>query len=386
MLRTEENYEQVRGVLSPFLGVPLPKNELTNKLLRSIFSEEEAFIIAAGIQRGLMPVTERGIRKRTKIEGERLKAILKDMAYKGKVIHFGPLYLMLPYLPGFFEFYFTNNRDDPKRMKGAAEAHYELIKSGFHVKHSSLNYPMFRVIPAVEPILKSIEINETIPIKHKILPYEILEKYLSKFKVFAIQTCSCRNAAKLSGNPCKRTDENFCISAGFLAQRVIDGGVARGVNLAELMEIMKRAEKEGLVHEVTNTQSASVFICNCCSCCCGFLKSVKELKNKGGIAPANFQPKIDVNLCKACKKCMQICPMEAIHYSEEGTDKKVTITLETCIGCGVCASNCPQNAITLTKIRNIAPVKNVVGLALMRRWFKGILGLVVSFFRSLLNS
>jgi len=386
MMHSEENYEKVRGILSPFIGVPLPKNEITSKLLHNIFKEEEAFIVAKGIQKGLIPVTERGIRKRTKMEKAKLKDILKDMAYKGKVINVGPFYLMLPYLPGFFEFYFTNNRDDPKRMKGAAEAHYELIKSGFHVKHSSKNYPLFRVIPAVEPVLKSIDINATIPIKHQILPYERLEKYLSKYRVFAIQTCSCRNAAKLSGNPCKRTDENFCVSAGFLAQRIIDGGIARQVNLTELMEIMKRAEKEGLVHEVTNTQNASVFICNCCSCCCGFLKSVKELKNRGAIAVSNFQPTIDANICKACKKCMQMCPMEAIHFSEVGPDKKMTISLESCIGCGVCASNCPQNAITLTKIRNNAPVKNIIGVALMRRWFKDILGLVFTFFRRLPNS
>lgn len=385
-MQLEENYERVRDILSPFVGVPLPKNEITSKLLHSIFKEEEAFIIAKGVQKGLIPVTERRIRKRTNMEKAKLKRILEDMAYKGKMIHVGPFYLMLPYLPGLFEFYFTNNRDDPKRMKGAAEAHYELIKSGFHVKHSSQNYPLFRVMPAVEPTLKSIDINETIPIKNQILPYERLEKLLSKYKVFAIQTCSCRNAAKLSGNPCKRTDENFCVSAGFLAQRVIDSGIARKVNLTELMEIMKRAEKEGLVHEVTNTQSASTFICNCCSCCCGFLKSVKELKNRTGIAISNFQPIIDAKLCKVCKKCMQICPMEAIHYSEKGPDKKITISLASCIGCGVCASNCPQNAITLLKIRNLAPVKNLVGVALMRRWFKEILGLILSVFRSLPNS
>ena len=385
MISSEENYEQIRGILSPFLGVPLPKTELTDKLLHNIFTEEEAFIVAVGIQKALMPVTERRVSKRTKIPRKRIRKILVDMNYKGKLSKFGPFYLLLPYLPGFFEAYFTNNRDNPERMKKAGEAHYELIKSGFHVKHSSNGYPLYRVIPAVEPTLKTISLNTTLPIRNKVLPYEVLEKFLSKFKLFAVQTCSCRNAAKLSGNPCKRTDENFCVSAGFLANNIIKAGIGRKVTLNELMEIMKRAEKEGLVHETINTQSSSMFICNCCSCCCGFLKSVKEHKNRRAIAPPNFQPEIDASFCKACKKCMKLCPMEAIDCSEEGSDNKMTISLEDCIGCGVCASNCPQNAITLRKIRNIAPVKNLIGVALIRRWVKDVLGLVFAFFQRIPN-
>jgi len=382
-MHTKEIYEQVRIILSPFLGVPLPKIELTNKLLHNLFTEEEAFIVAVGIQKALIPVTERRISKRTKIPKKEIREILRKMSYKGKLTKIGPFYIILPYLPGFFEVYFTSNRDAPERMKKAGEAHYELIKSGFHVKHSSSGYPFYRVIPAIEPILKTIELNTTLSVKHRILPYEILEKYLAKYKIFAIQTCSCRNAAKLSGNPCKRTDENFCVSAGLLADRIIKGGVGRQVTLSELMEIMKRAEKEGLVHETINTKSSSVFVCNCCSCCCGFLKSVKELKNRGAIATSNFQPIIDASICQACKKCMKICPMEAISYQEE--EDKIVISLEECIGCGLCASNCPQNAVILLKIRNIAPVSNLVGLALIRRWFKDFLRLTLSFFQRLPN-
>jgi Pyruvate/2-oxoacid:ferredoxin oxidoreductase delta subunit len=124
------------------------------------------------------------------------------------------------------------------------------------------------------------------------------------------------------------------------------------------MEIMKRAEREGLVHETINIQNTSVFICNCCSCCCGFLKSVKELDNKKAVVISNFDPIINYDQCESCKTCINICPMSAIDYVEE----KPIIRSDDCLGCGLCASNCPQNAITLKKVRNTIPIKSTLKL------------------------
>jgi Fe-S-cluster-containing hydrogenase component 2 len=59
---------------------------------------------------------------------------------------------------------------------------------------------------------------------------------------------------------------------------------------------------------------------------------------------------------------MKICPMEAIYHhfphSEDSSDDMMIIRDNLCIGCGVCASNCPKGAITLEKIRNVVPVKS----------------------------
>jgi ferredoxin len=38
-----------------------------------------------------------------------------------------------------------------------------------------------------------------------------------------------------------------------------------------------------------------------------------------------------------------------------------------CIGCGVCASNCPNNAISLEKVRNVVPVKTQAEMEKMVR-------------------
>jgi len=359
---SEEVYDKVRELLSPSMGVPLPKNELTEKLLTNIFTEKEAFIVANGIKKALRPTTVRKIRKRTGIPRKELKEILEEMNYRGKIIKKSFFCVMPPYLPGLFEVYFTHNRDDPERMKKAGEAHYALIESGFHVEHSARGYPLFRVLPAADPTLKSLEVDTELDVAHQILPYEVLSKYLKKQKTFAVQPCSCRIAAKLSGNPCKRTDENFCISTGLLAKQLIKSEVAREVSYEELMEVMRKAEKQGLVHETTNMQKTSMFMCNCCSCCCGFLKQVKELKNKRAIAKSNFNPVIQEEKCTLCETCVDICPMEAIGHIHEEAQNHIVITLEDCIGCGVCASNCPEGAIRLEKVREVEPVKGDLGV------------------------
>lgn len=355
----EELYEDLRQFLSPEKSLKLPKNETSLKLLTNMFTPLEAYIIVKGFKKTLSPTLGWFIRRKTKISKKRLLEILEEMIYKGKLIKKGPFYLIFPYIPGGFEFYFTTNRDDPTRMKKAAEAHDALFYEGYPLGLSKMDPTVYRVIPSIEPTKKTLEVNKAIDLKHQILTYELMEEYLAEKDMFAVVPCSCRTAAALAGHPCKRTDENYCITAGSLAKNSIESGVGREVTYEELVEVMKKAEKEGLVHETFNVQEASLFICNCCSCCCGFLKSVKELNNYGAITKSNFEPRINDETCNSCGTCLDICPMEAIKENGKKNGNKIIIDYDLCIGCGVCASNCQHEAITLKKVRNNIPVKNL---------------------------
>jgi len=368
-----ELYEKLRLLLSTGENViGLPKHEITMKLLKNMFTEEEAKILISSFKKPNSPMNLQKILKLTNIPIKYLTEELEDMYYKGKLIKLGPLFMLLPYLPGGFEVYFTTNRDNPERMKKAAEAHVALFNLGFPYELSSSDYSIYRVIPAIEPTEKVIELEGTLDIKHQIMPYEILKEYLEKAhpKVYAVVPCSCRNAAKLAGEPCKRTDENFCVTTGVLAKMVIEQGVGREVSLGELMEVMEKAEKEGLVHETFNMQDTATFVCNCCSCCCGFLKSVRELNNYDSITKSNFEPVINGEVCTLCEICKDICPMGAIYHhwphKEDLSDDIMKIRLNQCIGCGVCASNCPSGAITIEKVRNSVPVKGQTDLLVQR--------------------
>ncbi|MBD3211826.1 MAG: 4Fe-4S dicluster domain-containing protein [Candidatus Lokiarchaeota archaeon] len=363
----DQLYEDLRKFLSPEKSLKLPKNDTTKKLLTNMYTETEAYVIVYGFKKPLGPRLGWSIRRKTRIPKKELQEILVDMIYKGKLIKKGPFYLIFPYIPGGFEFYFTTNRDDPERMKKAAEAHDALFYEGYPLGLGKMDPTVYRVIPTIEPTKKTYKINKSMDLQHQILTYELMEEYLAEKDVFAVVPCSCRTAAALAGNPCKRTDENFCITAGALAKNSIDSGVGKEVTLEELIEVMKKAEKEGLVHETFNVQEASLFICNCCPCCCGFLKSVKELGNYSSITKSNFDPHIDFEECTLCKACVEICPMEAIslkNTSNGENSPKIDINYNLCIGCGVCASNCPQDAINLEKVRNIIPVKN------LRKYYK----------------
>jgi Pyruvate/2-oxoacid:ferredoxin oxidoreductase delta subunit len=357
---TEELYENLRQFLCA-KNFKLPKDDSTTKLVMNMYPEEEARLVLTGFKKTFRPVTARMIRMRTGIQKEKLTSMLENMTYTGKLVKYGPFYISLPFFPGGFEFYFTFKRDDPQRMKMVAEAHKEHFQKGVTKQLSGFSPKRYRVIPAAKPIEKNIEINQSMNIKHDVLPFEVLKKYLSGKSKFALVPCSCREAAKLAGDPCKRTAENFCITAGILAKDAIQKGVGKEVSFDEVMEIMIRAEKEGLVHEAVNIQKTAASICNCCPCCCGYLKTVKEYNLYEAISKSNFNPVINTSACTLCDICMNKCPMEAISH-QTSPPEKMLITLEKCIGCGICASNCPQDAITLEKVRNIIPPKSTISL------------------------
>ena len=44
------------------------------------------------------------------------------------------------------------------------------------------------------------------------------------------------------------------------------------------------------------------------------------------------------------KSCVEVCPVDCIHY-DEGTDRKLYIDPDECIDCGACEPECPVTAI-----------------------------------------
>ena len=92
------------------------------------------------------------------------------------------------------------------------------------------------------------------------IPESRLGEYLGKYDVFSVTKCSCRNMAELAGEPCTRTDENFCVQAGPSAEAVIKAGFGKQLSYDEMMAVLKKAAETGLVHSTLNMQNPSSFI------------------------------------------------------------------------------------------------------------------------------
>jgi hypothetical protein len=57
-------------------------------------------------------------------------------------------------------------------------------------------------------------------------------------------------------------------------------GFGRRISAEEAIEILERANREGLVHLTENHSGKVNVICNCCSDCCMFFCSIYEAKSE----------------------------------------------------------------------------------------------------------
>jgi heterodisulfide reductase subunit A len=71
---------------------------------------------------------------------------------------------------------------------------------------------------------------------------------------------------------------------------------------------------------------------------------------------------IDENLCIGCGLCISICPYNAIEKDEKGIAKVNEIL---CKGCGTCGASCPKRAITMHQFTDEQIIAQ--GLAVLRR-------------------
>ncbi|MDY9922388.1 ferredoxin:CoB-CoM heterodisulfide reductase subunit HdrA [Methanobacterium sp.] len=69
---------------------------------------------------------------------------------------------------------------------------------------------------------------------------------------------------------------------------------------------------------------------------------VAELMN-GNLEVEPFVATIDTNQCDLCKKCMDTCKYKAIYVQEDN----LAIDPIACKGCGICLSQCPEEAISI---------------------------------------
>ena len=90
-------------------------------------------------------------------------------------------------------------------------------------------------------------------------------------------------------------------------------GAHRLISKEEAYEILKRAEDNGLVHELNVTPGFedTTAICNCCSCSCFSLRIASYFRAPDAIR-SNYIAKIDKDKCVACGQCVENCQLNAV--------------------------------------------------------------------------
>jgi len=336
-----------------------PPSELLEKILRILFSEKEAKLVAllpirpftaekaAGIWK--MPVAE----ARKILEGLADKAILLDVEEDGK-----QTYLLPPPMAGFFEFSLMRLRGDIDQ-KALSELFYQYL----NVEEAFIK----ALFTHGETQLGRVFVHEpslTAENALHVLDYERASDVIRTASHRAVGICYCRHKMEHVGRACAAPME-ICMTFNNTADSLIRHGFARAVDVAEGLDLLARAHDERLVQFGENVRERVNFICNCCGCCCEALIAARRFGILHPVHTTHFLPVIREERCTGCRKCLQICPVEAmglVSANDPHRPKQEKAKLDTglCLGCGLCVRACTAGALRLESRpeRVITPVNS----------------------------
>lgn len=170
----------------------------------------------------------------------------------------------------------------------------------------------------VIPVEKAIQMeNQSVDIEH--LSYW-LEKYEGHI---GVGRCSCRASRKAIGDGCADDDFGWCIGVGDFADYCRETGKGHDITKEEALAILKRAEENGFVHQITNIDGENkIFgICNCNVEICNALRT-SQLFNTPNMSRSAYVAHVDKEKCVACGRCVEYCPAGATRLGQKLCDKE----------------------------------------------------------------
>ena len=165
----------------------------------------------------------------------------------------------------------------------------------------------------VIPVEKAIETeNQSVDIEHI---SHWLKKYDGKY---AASPCSCRMSRARLGEGCGDDPEDWCIGVGDMADYLVETKKGHYVDYDEVMRILKRAEDNGFVHQITNIDGENkIFaICNCNVNICNALRT-SQLFNTPNMSRSAYVAHVTPENCVACGRCVEYCPAGAVKLGQK---------------------------------------------------------------------
>ena len=265
------------------------------------------------------PMTFEQMLKVTGKEEKKLQELLDEMSRVGLIEYNWEnpkrekQYVLPMFVPGSAEF--TNMN------KQQLEKHPELGR--FFERMSRL--PLEKVTPMVPPGgagigMHVIPVEKAIEMENQSIDIEHISHWLKKYDgKYAASPCSCRMSRQTYDEGCADDPEDWCIAVGDMADYVVEtnkGG--RYITYDEVMEILKRAEDNGFVHQITNIDGENkIFaICNCNVNVCYALRT-SQLFNTPNMSRSAYVARVETQDCVACGRCVEYCPAGAVKLGQK---------------------------------------------------------------------
>ena len=198
--------------------------------------------------------------------------------------------------------------------------------------------PLEKVTPMVPPGgagigMHVIPVEKAISMENNSVSVEHISHWLDKYDgKYAASPCSCRKSRKTFDEGCADDPADWCIAVGDMADYVVEtnkGG--RYITKEEALEIFKKAEDNGFVHQITNIDGEDkIFaICNCNVNVCYALRT-SQLFNTPNMSRSAYVAHVDKANCVACGRCVEYCPAGAVTLGQklckkDGTEVKYPV-------------------------------------------------------------
>lgn len=307
---------------------PATESGVEIRLLERIFTLEEATLAA---EMAYEKETAKVIASRADVPARDARNTLKDMVRK-RIILFskgedGLVFGLMPFVVGFYEELLPRMDEEIAQL---FEEYFQETEGFITGKGLSVH----RVVP----------VQESIDFELEVFPYEKASTLIENAKAWAVRDCICRVQKKLIGDPCDHPLES-CLVFAPVEGAFDNSDVDRAISKEEALDILHQAEDAGLVHTTGNYKDHNSYICNCCTCSCGILRSLAEFNNSSAIAKSDFLAVVDEELCIACGECLEYCQFNALDLE----DDLCRVDPANCVGCGLCVPACPEDALVLIR-------------------------------------
>lgn len=213
------------------------------------------------------------------------------------------------WIPGVMEM-MVNNKENVEK--------YPQIARAFEAYGRVRGPQSAGIFPVGKGLMRVIPIEMAISGESRRASYEEISMYLNQATRFSVSDCACRTAREIMGEGCGHLKENMCIQLDHAAEYYIRTGRGREITREEAFEIIRKAEENGLMHQIPNTDGLGKThaICNCCGCSCFSLRTATMFYNNDMIR-SNYVSQIDKNKCVACGECVKVCPVNALRLGQK---------------------------------------------------------------------